>query len=127
MTDPSLSGPSVTGFPPAASALISPLERMHRFIDELRTRGMPITVAERVDAMRAAEIAEYGQSDGLRTALGCTLVKTADHLAVFDEVFDLYFLPPVAGRAASEEEGDGRVADATSKEVPDLAPGGRHP
>ena len=50
-------------------------------------------MVERLDAMRAARIAELDRSDGLRTALRCTLVKSADHLAVFDEVFDLYFGP----------------------------------
>ena len=57
------------------SSGISPLERVHRFIDELRARGMPVSMVERLDAMRAAEIAELDQADGLRTALRCTLIS----------------------------------------------------
>jgi len=72
---------------------ISPLERIHRFIDELRARGVPVSMVERLDAMRAAEIAELGQADGLRTALRCTLIKSPDHLSAFEEVYDLYFSP----------------------------------
>jgi uncharacterized protein len=82
------------------STAISPLERIHRFTDELRARGVPVSMVERLDAMRAARIAELDRSDGLRTALRATLVKSGDHLAVFEEVFDLYFDPAGARRAA---------------------------
>jgi uncharacterized protein with von Willebrand factor type A (vWA) domain len=76
--------------------VISPLERIHRFVDELRDRGVPVSMVERLDGMRAARIAELGRPDGLRTVLRATLVKSADHLAVFEEVFDLYFDPGAA-------------------------------
>jgi uncharacterized protein with von Willebrand factor type A (vWA) domain len=82
------------------STVISPLERVHRFADELRARGVPVSMVERLDAMRAVRIAELDRSDGLRTALRATLVKSGDHLAVFEEVFDLYFNPAAARRPA---------------------------
>jgi len=82
------------------SSAISPLERIHRFTDELRSRGVPVSMVERLDAMRAVRTAELDRSDGLRTALRATLVKSGDHLAVFEEVFDLYFDPAGARRAA---------------------------
>ena len=41
-----------------SSSGISPLERIHRFIDELRARGVPVSMVERLDAMRATEIAD---------------------------------------------------------------------
>ena len=85
------------------STAISPLERIHRFTDELRARGVPVSMVERLDAMRAARIAELDRSDGLRTALRATLVKSGDHLAVFEEVFDLYF-EPGAGRVSGAAE-----------------------
>ena len=83
------------------SAAISPLERLHRFTDELRSRGVPVSMVERLDAMRAARVAELDRSDGLRTALRATLIKSGDHLAVFEEVFDLYF-DPAGVRPASQ-------------------------
>jgi len=61
-------------------------------------------MTERVDAMRAVEIAEFDKADGLRTALCCTLVKSAEHLGVFNEVFDLYFRPQAAYRAVPEHK-----------------------
>src|SRR3984957_19325408 len=75
------------------STAISPLERIHRFTDELRSRGVPVSMVERLDAMRAARIAELDRSDGLRTALRATLVRSGAHVGVFEEVFDLYFEP----------------------------------
>jgi uncharacterized protein len=87
---------------------ISPLERIHRFADELRARGVPVSMVERLDAMRAAKVAELDRADGLRTALRATLVKSADHLAVFEEVFDLYFDPVSAGRGPDDNAHDSR-------------------
>ena len=90
------------------SAAISPLERIHRFADELRARGVPVSMVERLDAMRAAKVAELDRADGLRTALRATLVKSADHLAVFEEVYDLYFDPAGARAAAHADSPEGR-------------------
>jgi hypothetical protein len=84
-------------------AAISPLERIHRFTDELRSRGVPVSMVERLDGMRAARVAELDRADGLRTALRATLVKSVDHLAVFDEVFDLYF-DPASARPATRAD-----------------------
>ncbi|HTU76997.1 MAG TPA: VWA domain-containing protein [Trebonia sp.] len=88
----------------AQASGLSPVERIHRFIDELRARGVPISMVERLDAMRAAQVAELDQADGLRTALRCTLVKSPDHLSVFEEVYELYF-SPVRGRPAPGQAG----------------------
>jgi uncharacterized protein with von Willebrand factor type A (vWA) domain len=88
------------------SMAISPIERIHRFADELRARGVPVSMVERLDGMRAAQVAELDRADGLRTALRATLVKSADHLAVFEEVFDLYFEPVGSRRAAPASPAD---------------------
>ena len=95
---------------PAAmtSPAISPTERIHRFTDELRARGIPVSMVERLDGMRAARIAELDRADGLRTALRATLIKSADHLAVFEEVFDLYFEPGGSRRAAPADPADAK-------------------
>lgn len=76
-------------------------ERLHQFVDELRTRGLPVSMVERVDAMRAVAGTDLSHRSRLHTELGATLVKNADHLAVFDEVFDVFFRTPAVDRAAS--------------------------
>ena len=79
----------MTRLAPARPALV---ERLHRFVDELRDRGLPVSMVERIDAMRAVETGRLWNSPhGLHTALAATLVKAAEHLSVFDEVFGLYF------------------------------------
>ena len=94
-----------------ASEPLTLAERIHRFIDELRARGLPVSMTERVDAFRAVEGTRLDDTHGLHTALACTVVKSRDHLAVFDEVFRLYFLTgnPSVGLRSSEpaERNDG--------------------
>ena len=79
---------------PTGSSALEPLslvERVHRFANELRGRGMPVSMTERVDAMTALELTPLDDPNSLRTALATTLVKSAEHLPLFDEAFDLYF------------------------------------
>jgi hypothetical protein len=70
--------------------------RLHQFIDELRGCGLPISLSERIDAMRAVEDVDLSSPHGLHTALSATLVKAAEHRGVFDEVFGLFFRVPGA-------------------------------
>src|ERR1700761_2816057 len=86
------------------------LNRTHRFIDELRDRGVPISMVERIDAMRAVGITELGTDTGLRTVLQATLIKTAENLGVFDEVFDLYFRASNPGGVVAADETGAHVA-----------------
>jgi uncharacterized protein len=91
------------------------VDRLHRFVDELRARGLPISMVERIDAMRAAEGAELDNVHGLHTVLAATLVKASEHLSVFDEVFELYFRLPapdtndLGGDAVPMAGDDGRT------------------
>lgn len=74
-----------------AAARLPLVERLHQFVDELRARGVPVSMVERVDAMRAVAGTDLSHRSRLHTELGATLIKNADHLAVFDEVFHLFF------------------------------------
>jgi uncharacterized protein with von Willebrand factor type A (vWA) domain len=67
--------------------------RLHSFVDALRTRGLPVSLSERIDALRAVETIDLAAA-GLHTALSATLVKNSEHLHVFDEIFGLYFRSP---------------------------------
>ncbi|MCW2539925.1 MAG: hypothetical protein JWN95_1650 [Frankiales bacterium] len=91
------------------------LERIHRFADELRTRGLPISMVERIDAMRAVETVGLNVPNGLHLALSATLVKAAEHRGVFDEVFQLYFRSEAgAGVTWSDlDDDDAEDADGT--------------
>lgn len=61
------------------------------FVDELRANGVPVSMVETIDAMRAVEAIEIGDRVGLRETLRATLIKNLRHEPVFDTVFGVYF------------------------------------
>ncbi|MGB8362275.1 MAG: VWA domain-containing protein, partial [Acidimicrobiia bacterium] len=61
------------------------------FIDELRDAGVPVSMVESIDAMRAVETIDIGERIALRETLRATLVKNMRHERAFDTAFDVYF------------------------------------
>ncbi len=61
------------------------------FIDELRAAGVPVSMVEAIDAMRAVEAVDIGERVALRETLRATLVKNLRHERAFDTAFDIYF------------------------------------
>ncbi|MEN9939000.1 MAG: hypothetical protein RLZZ387_5579 [Chloroflexota bacterium] len=66
-------------------------ERVVQFITALRAQGVRISVAESIDALRAAEVAGVGDRGIFRSALRATLVKEPHDLPTFDKLFPSYF------------------------------------
>lgn len=80
------------------------------FIDELRDSGVPVSMVEAIDAMRAVEAIDMGSRVALRETLRATLVKNLRHERAFDTAFDIYFATvptPAGGDEISDEEGPG--------------------
>jgi uncharacterized protein with von Willebrand factor type A (vWA) domain len=75
------------------------LEVLTDFIEELRLGGVPISPQESIDAAGAVSEVSLQDKDALRAALLATLVKSAEHRAVFGAIFDLYFSPRQGARA----------------------------
>lgn len=73
------------------------------FLDALREAGLPVSLAEGLDAARATTMVEPLDRESLRTAYAATVVKRQGHRPLFDELFDLWF-----PRAIGEGRGDGR-------------------
>ncbi len=61
------------------------------FIDELRAAGVPVSMVEAIDGMRAVEAIEIGERVALRETLRATLIKNQRHERAFDTAFDVYF------------------------------------
>jgi uncharacterized protein with von Willebrand factor type A (vWA) domain len=85
--------------------------RLHSFIEALRAAGLQITVAETLDAMRAASISGVERS-ALREGLATTLVKDEADRPAFDVVFERFFAVPRRPRRKDDrrqpaEEGNG--------------------
>lgn len=61
------------------------------FIDELRAAGVPVSMVEAIDGMKAVEVIDIGDRVALRETLRATLVKNLRHERAFDTAFDVYF------------------------------------
>ena len=66
-------------------------ERLVKFISARRAGGVRVSLAESADAFRAVEDLGVQQRDAFRLSLRTTLVKDAESLPVFDELFPLFF------------------------------------
>jgi uncharacterized protein len=84
------------------------LDRHLGFVAALREAGLPVSLAEGLDAVRAIEVIDLTDRSSLRAAYAATLVKRPAHRDAFDVLFDLWF-PPVAG--GTEEARDSPAYD----------------
>jgi uncharacterized protein with von Willebrand factor type A (vWA) domain len=81
------------------------LDRHIAFVEALRSAGLPVSLSEGLDAVRALEELGLGDRESLRAAYAATLVKRQPHRPGFDQVFDLYF-PALVGNGAVPREED---------------------
>ena len=72
-------------------ATVSLLDRHIEFVEALRDAGLPVSLAEGLDAVRAIDALDIERRETLRAAYAATLVKRQNHRPGFDQVFDLYF------------------------------------
>src|SRR6476660_5853404 len=93
-------GDAVTGVLPVEPHMLDVLQG---FVHELRTAGLPVSMTENLDAMRAIEYVPLEERDAFKAALGATLVKHAGHFRTFETVFEVYFSMFSPGVAADGE------------------------
>jgi uncharacterized protein with von Willebrand factor type A (vWA) domain len=88
------------------------LDRHIEFVEALRSAGLPVSLAEGLDAVEAIDALGIGERETLRAAYAATLVKRQNHRPGFDQVFDLYF-PALIGEghdfSSVVEEGEERA------------------
>jgi hypothetical protein len=82
------------------------LDLLQGFVHELRAAGLPVSMTENLDAMRAVEHVEIAERDVFKAALGATLVKHHHHWSAFETVFDVYFSLYSPGVDDEGERGD---------------------
>lgn len=66
-------------------------ELLTGFISELRDAGLPVSLTESIDAMRAVEQIPFADRETFKYALAGTLVKNHAHWRTFETVFEVYF------------------------------------
>ena len=72
------------------------------FIAELRAIGLPVSLAENVDAAAALRAIPLSDRDQVKSALGATLVKNHDHYRAFELAFEIFFGGRQLARLAGE-------------------------
>jgi len=86
------------------------LAAIEGMITELRQIGVPVSIAERIDAVQTLRHLPLADRGTVKAALRAVLVKTHDHELAFDAVFDLYFTPEAAHAPhASQAPGDAQA------------------
>ena len=92
------------------------VDRHIAFLEALRGAGLPVSLAEDLDAIQALTALEWGERSTIRDAYAATLVKRQSQRITFDTLFDLYF-PRLVGEGAqgaggsAEVDPDGPVRD----------------
>ena len=86
-------------------------ERVTQLGHSLQARGVDVTLAEIIDAARAATLVDLGSRSEFRVALRATLIKDSRHLALFDAMFDRLF--PLSGSGGAPG-GDAAAIDPVS-------------
>jgi hypothetical protein len=97
------------------------LDVLQGFVHELRTAGLPVSMTENLDAMRALEFVAIEDRSMFRSTLSATLVKHERHQRAFETVFDVYFSLFSEGVLADE---DGPVEVDADGEEGEAAGGG---
>jgi uncharacterized protein len=83
-----------------ASEPLGVVERVTAFCREARARGLPVTPAESIDAVRALEWIDVGDRTDLHLALRSLLATRRDDLALFDALFAEWWAALAAAPAA---------------------------
>ena len=87
------------------------------FLEALRGAGLPVSLAEDLDAIAALTALDWGERATIRDAYAATLVKRQSQRTTFDTLFDLYFPRLIGEGAAAADE----VADEAGTGVRDNA------
>lgn len=79
------------------------VERHVSFLEALRAAGLPVSLAEDLDAVAALSALPWDRRETVRAAYAATLVKKQGQRPTFDALFDVYF-PRLVGEGAARSE-----------------------
>ncbi len=84
-------------------------ENIATFVDLLRREGLPLGTTEMMDALHALERVDLASRSEFKAALQATLIKSYRDRALFNRLFEAFFVPPAeyrkrAAKSASYRE-----------------------
>ena len=84
------------------------IDRHVAFVGALRGAGLPVSLAESLDATQAMATIDLRNREQLRAAYSAAVVKRSAHRATFDRLFDLWWPPAMGdGEATYDGRSDG--------------------
>jgi len=96
------------------------LERHLSFVEALREAGVPVSLAEDIDAATALTSVGWADRDTVRAAYAATLLKRHAHRKTFDQIFDLFFPALLGSGVAEHQADDGRAVRDNAEALEDL-------
>jgi uncharacterized protein with von Willebrand factor type A (vWA) domain len=96
------------------------LDRHVSFVGALRAAGLPVSMAESLDAGRAVNVIELIDREQLRAAYAACVVKRAAHRPAFDRLFDLWWPPAIGDGHGYDGDGDAEGDDLEEIDPADL-------
>lgn len=96
---------------------MSLLDRHVAFLESLRGAGLPVSLSEGLDAVRAIDALRIDDRESVRAAYAATLVKRQPHRAAFDQIFDLYFPRAVGSGVVAADGADEGDEDGSGRDV----------
>ena len=82
------------------------LDRHVAFLEALRSAGLPVSLAEDLDAVAALQQIPWGDRVVVRDAYAATVVKKQSQRTTFDTLFDVYFPALVGEGVAGDRDND---------------------
>lgn len=80
--------------------------RVEAFLAGLRGSGVPVAMADALDARRALGVIDWRERWQVREALAACVLDQPGHRATFDRLFDVYFPASLGAEAGPREPGD---------------------
>ncbi len=81
------------------------VDRHIAFLEALRGAGLPVSLAEDLDAIAALQTLDWSDRHTIRDGYAATLVKRQSQRPTFEALFDIYF-PRMVGDGVSASTGD---------------------
>lgn len=96
------------------------VDRHIAFVEALRGAGLPVSLAEGLDAVAALQHLDWRARSSIRAGYAATLVKKASQRPTFDTLFDLYF-PALVGEGSGTLDPDADLSGNSPVDAEDAA------